>query len=33
ATFIINKEGVIVWRHFDHSYKERASVEDILKHL
>jgi peroxiredoxin len=33
ATFIINKEGVIVWRHFDHSYKKRASVEDILEHL
>ncbi|MFT6922283.1 MAG: peroxiredoxin [Crocinitomicaceae bacterium] len=33
ATFIINKKGVIVWRHFEHSYKERASVVDILDHL
>jgi len=33
ATFIIDKEGVIVWRQFDPNYKVRASVKDIVKHL
>lgn len=33
ATFIINKEGVIVWRHFNPDYKIRASVSQILEHL
>ena len=33
ATYIINKEGVIVWRHFDPDYHERSTVSDILKHL
>ena len=33
TTFIINREDVIVWHHFEHSYKERASVQDILNHL
>ena len=30
ATFIINKQGVIVWRHFDSDYKERSSITTIL---
>ena len=33
ATFIINEEGVIVWRHFDHSYKKRSTVKEILDQL
>jgi peroxiredoxin len=33
ATFIINQEGEVVWRHFDRDYKERASISQIIEHL
>lgn len=33
ATFIINPDGVIVWRHFDPDYKQRSQIEDILANL
>ncbi len=33
AVFVINKEGKIVFRHFDKDYTKRASVADILAHL
>ncbi|TAK49603.1 MAG: AhpC/TSA family protein [Saprospiraceae bacterium] len=33
ATFIINTDGVIVWRHFDPNYIKRSKVGDILKNL
>lgn len=33
ATFILNKEGFIVWRQFDIDYKNRSTVADILNHL
>ena len=33
ATFVINKEGVIIWRHFDSNYKERSSITAILESL
>lgn len=33
ATYIINEQGVITWRHFDPNYKNRASVKDILRNL
>lgn len=33
ATFIINRDGKIVWRHFDPNYKKRATVSDIIKNL
>lgn len=33
ATFIINKEGKIIWRQFDPNYKNRSHVSDILKQL
>lgn len=33
ATFIINKNGIIDFIHFDENYKKRLSVNDILKHL
>ena len=31
ATYLINKDGKIVWRQFDRDYHNRASVKDILK--
>lgn len=33
AVFVINKDGKIVFRHFDPDYTKRASVDEILKHL
>lgn len=33
ALFIINKEGIIIYRHFDPDYKHRPSVQEILSHL
>lgn len=33
ATFIIDTDGKIVWRHFDPDYKERASVKDIVDNI
>jgi peroxiredoxin len=33
ATFIINQEGEIVWRHFDKDYRNRASAAEIIKAL
>ena len=33
ATFLINKEGKIVWRQFDPNYKKRSTVQNILKAL
>ena len=33
ATFIINQEGVIVYRQFNVDYHIRATVNDILHHL
>ncbi len=33
ATFIINQEGEVVWKHFDRDYKERASVAQIIDNL
>jgi len=33
ATFIIDQDGKIVWRHFDPNYKNRATTSQILKHL
>lgn len=33
ATYIINSEGIIVWRQFDPDFKQRSSVEDILDKL
>lgn len=33
ATFIIDKNAKIVWRHFDSDYKKRAKVEDIVNNL
>lgn len=33
ATFVIDKNGVIVWRHFDPNYIKRAKVKDILANI
>lgn len=33
ATYIINKNGVIVWRQFNPDYKERSRVKSILENL
>ncbi|MET3537413.1 peroxiredoxin-like family protein [Chryseobacterium limigenitum] len=33
ATYILDENKVISWRHFNPDYKERASAEDILKQL
>lgn len=33
ATYIIARDGTIVWRHFDPNYKNRSSVMEILKNL
>lgn len=31
ATYLINKDGKIVWRQFDRDYHNRASVKEIIK--
>lgn len=33
ATFILNKEGKIVWRHFDPDYKKRSTIKEILQNI
>ncbi len=33
ATYIIGKDGVIKWRHFDYNYNVRATVKQILDNL
>ncbi|MDX2362178.1 MAG: peroxiredoxin-like family protein [Crocinitomicaceae bacterium] len=33
ATFIIDQNGIIVWRQFDEDYKQRSTVEEIIKNL
>ncbi|CAD7808976.1 Thiol-disulfide oxidoreductase ResA [Chryseobacterium aquaeductus] len=33
ATYILDENQEIIWRHFNPDYKERASLEDILKQL
>lgn len=33
ATYIIGKDGKIIYRHFDFNYGNRASVKDIIDHL
>ena len=33
ATYLIDHDGVIVWRHFDPDYKNRSTIKEILEHL
>ncbi len=33
ATYIINQEGIIIWRQFDPNYKIRSNVKDIIENI
>lgn len=33
AVYVINKEGIIVYRFFELDYRVRASIKEILEHL
>ena len=33
ATYVINTDGEIAWRHFNPDYKKRSTVEDIVEAL
>lgn len=33
ATYVIDRKGLIVWRHFDPDYKKRSTVDDIISEL
>jgi len=33
ATYIIGQDRIIIWRHFDPNYKNRAAISDILHAL
>lgn len=33
ATFIIDRNGTIVWRHFDPDYRKRSSIEGIVRNI
>lgn len=33
TVYIINKEGVIIFKHFDPDYRKRVTVQEILSHL
>lgn len=33
TVYIINKEGTIVFKHFDPDYRKRVTVQEILSHL
>ena len=33
AVYIINREGIIIFKHFDPDYRKRVSVQEILLHL
>ncbi len=33
ATYVVGKEGKIIWRHFNPNYKERSAVHDIINSL
>lgn len=33
ATYILNKDGIIVWRHFDPDYKKRSKIENIIDNI
>ncbi len=31
ATYLINQEGIIIWRHFDPDYSERSKTSEIVE--
>jgi len=33
ATFVIDTDGTIIWRHFNRDYKRRSKIKDILDQL
>lgn len=33
ATYIINQDKRVIWRHFEHDYKKRSNPTEIIKHL
>jgi peroxiredoxin len=33
ATFIIDTDSAVKWRHFDRDYKKRSKINDILENL
>ena len=33
ATYIVNQDGIIIWKQFNPDYKKRSSVSDIIKAL
>jgi len=33
TVYIVNREGIIIFKHFDADYKKRVSVQEILSHL
>ena len=33
ATFIIDTDSTVKWRHFDRDYKKRSKINDILENL
>jgi len=33
TVYIVNREGIIIFKHFDPDYKKRFSVQEILLHL
>lgn len=33
ATYVIDQNGIIIWRHFDPDYRKRSSVKDIISAL
>jgi len=33
ATFIVDKDSKVIWRHFERNYAKRSNPEDILAHL
>jgi peroxiredoxin len=33
ATYVINKDGIIVFKHFDEDYRKRSTIKEILTYL
>lgn len=33
ATYVIDQNGKVIYRHFDENYKERAEIDDLLESL
>ncbi len=33
ATYIIDREGIVVWKHFNPDYKKRSTVYEIMQVL